>query len=186
VEADWSVEIGADLPIVAVPWEGFVDLRREPLLAQSLAETTTAPALAQMLVKLNAAAAPVFTSKCDLWTLAADDIDPLEFEASREDAQVGTACYIDVIARDPTIFASFTLHEAWVRAATAELREMVLSQARVELVVREALVDDLEGFAVTLYTAACSSKEAGVQSTFRDALEAAAAITIKRAAAAGE
>ncbi len=181
MESDWSVEIGADLPVIAVPWEGFIDLRHAPSLASSLDETVTAPALARMLVKLNAAISPVFTSKCDLWLLTPDDIDPLEFGANREQSQQGIACYIDVVARDAEVFASFAAHEAWVRAATAELREVELPRARVEYVVRASSVDGHEGFAVTLYTAACAVTEADVKSIFHDALETATAITIKQA-----
>ena len=181
MEADWSVEIGADLPVIAVPWEGFIDLRHAPSLASGLEEAATAPALARALVTLNAAISPVFTAKCDLWLLTPDDIDPLEFGASREQAQQGIACYIDVIARDAGVFASFAAHEAWVRAATAELHEVELPRARVEYVVRASRVDDFEGFAVTLYAAAGAVKEEDVKSVFHDALETATAITIRQA-----
>ena len=181
MEADWSVEIGADLPVIAVPWEGFIDLRHAPSLASGLEEAATAPALARALVTLNAAISPVFTAKCDLWLLTPDDIDPLEFGASREQAQQGIACYIDIVARDAEVFASFAAHEAWVRASTIELREVELLRARVEFVVRASSVDDHEGFAVTLYTAACAVTEADVKSTFHDALGTATAITIRQA-----
>lgn len=181
MEADWSVEIGADLPVIAVPWEGFIDLRHAPSLANSLEETVAAPALARTLVTLNAAISSVFTSKCDLWLLTPDDIDPFEFGASREQAQQGIACYVDVVARDAGVFESFAAHEAWVRGATAELREVELPQARVEYVVRASSLGDFEGFAVTLYAAACAVKEADVKSIFHDALETATAITIKQA-----
>ena len=181
MEADWSVEIGADLPVIAVPWEGFIDLRHAPSLASGLEEAATAPALARALVTLNAAISPVFTAKCDLWLLTPDDIDPLEFGASREQAQQGIACYVDVVARDARVFASFAAHEAWVRATIAELREIELPRAHVEYVVRASSVDDHEGFAVTLYTAACAVTEADVKSIFHDALETATAITIRQA-----
>jgi hypothetical protein len=186
MEADWSVEIGAELPVIAVPWEGFVDLRNTPSLANGIEETVTAPALAQALITLNAASSPVFTSKCDLWPLAPDDIDPLEFEARREEAQKGVACYIDIVARDAELFASFAAHEAWVRAATSELREIVLPQARAELVVRPSNIDHREGFAVTLFTAACAATVADAQSIFRTVLQTAITITMKQAAPAGE
>src|SRR5215813_14442400 len=74
VEADWSVEIGADLPLIAVPWEGFVDLRRDLAAAHELRETTAAPMLGEALIDLNQEASPVFTSKCDFWLLTADEI----------------------------------------------------------------------------------------------------------------
>jgi hypothetical protein len=186
MEADWSVEIGPDLPVITVPWEGFVDLRHTPSLTNSLEETVATPALAQALITLNSASSPVFTSKCDLWLLGPDEIDPLEFEAGREEAQQGIACYIDIVGRSAGLFTSFVEHEAWVRAATAELRDTLLPQAHAELVVRQSYVNDLEGFAVTLYTAACGATEADAQSVFRAVLETAITITMVKAVTTGE
>src|SRR5262249_44571321 len=80
MEADWAVEIGADLPAIIVPWEGSIDLRKELWLAHQLTEAVASPILAQSLIKLNHHASPVFSSKCDLWSLSADEIDPLEFD----------------------------------------------------------------------------------------------------------
>src|ERR1700756_5789853 len=81
MEADWSVEVGTDLPMIAVPWEGFVDLRRDPRLASSLIEVSSCSILAQSLIRLNQQDCPVFTSKCDHWLLSGEEIDPLEFDA---------------------------------------------------------------------------------------------------------
>jgi hypothetical protein len=186
MEADWSVEVGSDLPTIAVPWEGFVHLRRDPLLASSLIETADSSILAQSLIRLNQESSPVFTSKCDHWLLSAEEIDPLEFDAEARNAEWGIACYIDIIARNQALFASFHAHEAWVRSLSNGLRQTKLPQARVELVVRAANVDAREGFAITLYTAACGASEAAAEAIFQAALEAAVTITMKQAASAGE
>jgi hypothetical protein len=186
MEADWSVEIGSDLPEIVVPWEGFVDLRQRPSLVSSIAETATNSALAEALGVLNATSSPVFTSKCDLWPLIADEIDPFEFEASAEEAQRGLACYIDIVAHSAALCASFGAHERWVRIATAQLRETAFSQARTDLVVRSSKINTHEGFGITLYVSTCAATAAWAESIFPAALQAATAITINAAVLAGE
>jgi hypothetical protein len=186
MEADWSVEIGAGLPMIVVPWEGFVDLRVEPAAALQLPEVAAMPALAQALMQLNQESSPVFTSKCDFWTLTADEIDPLEFDATPENATQGIACYIDIISRHESRFASFPAHEALARTFVGELRKVELYQARVELVIRPLTVDKHEGFAFTLYVAACGPTEDAARTIFHKALESTATITMKKAATTGE
>jgi hypothetical protein len=186
MEADWSVEIGADLPAIVVPWEGFVDLRHNLGLVSAIVEAAATPDLAQTLIRLNQETSPIFTSKCDLWLLSADEIDPLEFDAEREEAEQGIACYIDMIARNEALFASFAAHESWVRSTTDEMRDASVRQARAEFVVRSSTVNECEGYAVTLYVASCGATETAARSIFRTALETAVTITMKQAATMGE
>lgn len=153
------------------------------MLASDLPETAASPVLTQWLITLNQAASPVFTSKCDIWSLSADEIDPLEFDAVREDAKQGLACYIDIVARPASLFSSFHAHEIWVRSVTHEMHQAKLRQARSELVVRQASVHEQDGYAVTLYVAACGATEDAVRSIFGTALETAATITMKLATA---
>lgn len=182
MEGDWAVEVGADLPAIVVPWEGFVELRHDPSLASGLPETAASPALEQALVRLNQSLSPVFTSKCDAWPLSGNEIDPLEFDAAREDAKHGIASYIDIIARRASLFMSFPAHEIWIRSAIDEVRQTQLRQARADLVVRMASVEGREGFAITLYVAACGATVNAAEHTFLIALETAATITMKHAA----
>ena len=187
MEADWSVEIGKDLPVIVAPWEGFVDLRHDAAAVNRIAEADGNPALIDALTKLNASGSPVFTSKCDFWTLTADEIDPFEFDATSEEAQGGIACYLDMLARDPLLYASFPLHESWVRSVTFALRECCQPQVRVEFVVRPAVTENTgEGYGITLYVWACAAREVSIKERFRAALQTATDITMKKAAPAGE
>lgn len=192
MEADWSVEVGSDLPVIVVPWDGFVDLRLHLDAVDKIAEVANNRALAEALIKLNATDSPVFTSKCDLWSLAEDEIDVFEFDASREEAQQGIACYIDIIAHSPALFASFAMHETWVRHATFALRAHLQPQARAEFVIRPALyirdekANAQDGFAITLYVSACAATEIAAKSIFQAALQTTTAFTIKESAVAGE
>jgi hypothetical protein len=192
MEADWSVEIGSNLPVIAVPWEGFVDLRHNLAATEHIVEVADIPPLAEALTLLNAPASFVFTSKCDFWTITAEEIDPFEFDSASEEAQQGVACYIDILASDPRLYASFSMHEAWVRHASLALRQDRQPQSRADFVVRPSMHTDKastitrEGFAITLYVSACGADEAAAKRIFRTALRTATAVTIKAAATTGE
>ena len=79
--AEWSVECSPEDPILVVPWKdpsgrsAFVDLRANPYDFDAIPEAEHNPPLMQALRALNASRSPVFTAKCDAWTL-----DPAELE----------------------------------------------------------------------------------------------------------
>lgn len=176
MEADWSAEIGANLPVIAVPWTGFVDLVRWPDRMAEIEETRSYLALGEALAALNGEASPVLTSKCDVWLLAADEIDPLEFGA--ETACGGIACYIDLLPRNPQAFASFAACEAWARHLTRAFRDFDLRQGRIDLVIRGAELEANSGFGMTLYAAGCGANEVEALASWQSVLAAAVAATI--------
>ncbi len=184
MEADWSVEIGAGLPVIDADWPGFVDLRSGPGSIDSVSEAVAEPALRDALVMLNDAASPVFTSKCDVWALGTDEIDPDEFGCESQGAcAAGWASWIDLIARDPQRFASFVTHEAWVRQTVAHLQAEALSCGRVDLVVRAATTSGREGFGITLYAAGCGVDTQAARAAWERVLRAAVTATMKQARA---
>jgi hypothetical protein len=181
VEADWSAEIGGDAARIEGDWAGFVDLRGDAKAGEKIAEAREHAALRAALVELNAAESPVFTTKCDVWRLAGEEIDPLEFDASPDEARVGLACYVDVIARDRVGFGSFAWHEAWVRRAALALREEAVRHGRVDLVVRAAMAGGREGLGVTLYAAGCGVDAWGAETAWGEVLRAAVIATMREA-----
>ena len=182
MEADWSVEIGPDLPSIDGSWEGFIDLRAAPSAVDSLPEATKLPALRAALLALNAANSQVFTTKCDAWALPGEDIDPYEFGASAEQARSGFASYIDILERDAASFASFTFHERRGRELTAHLRGLDLPRGRVDCVLRAAFMQGQSGYGLTLYAAGCGADDASAYASWKQVLAAAAAATITTAA----
>ncbi|HLH36029.1 MAG TPA: hypothetical protein VKX41_15260 [Alloacidobacterium sp.] len=186
MEADWSVEIGPGLPMIAVPWEGYVPLKEDAFRITQVPEAVTDTVLAQALRHLNAPESPVFTSKCDRWHLPAAEIDPFEFDAPPAEAYTGVACYIDIILRHPNAFASFAAHESWMRAASSTLREVPLLQSRTDFVIRQAIVHAQEGFGITLYVASCARNQTLGHSIFEAALNHAITVTIKTSPTVGE
>lgn len=155
MEADWSVEIGAGLPVIEVDWAEFVDLRAEPGRVSEIREAAAEPALREALALLNGPGSAVFTSKCAVWELAAAEIDPLEFDCQAEEARAGLASWIDVLARDAKAAASFEKHQMWVRLIVERLRTETVGAGRVDLVVRAAVTKERDAFGITLYAVGC-------------------------------
>lgn len=178
MEADWAAEIGADLPSIDVPWECFVDLRDAPSAAEAVEEAIDHPALREALLTLNSKASPVFTTKCDVWTLSSSEIDHDEFASHFENAQEGFASYIDILQRDPDQFASFDFHERWSRSLTHHLQDLTLSNGRAEIVIRPANVDASPGYGLTLYAAGCGADALSAYAAWQAVLRAAVIATM--------
>jgi hypothetical protein len=183
MEADWEVEIGPGLPAIHVPWDGFVDLRTSPAEVSTIAEAVRYPALARVLTLLNGVRSPVFTAKCDVWELPGDEIDPDEFGAPAAQCRCGVASYIDLLPRDTENFRLFAHHEDWMKRLTAQLRATALGNCRVDLVLRPAVVEEVEGYGVTLYSAGCGADRDTASAHWESVLMAALLVTMKSGAA---
>jgi hypothetical protein len=191
MEADWSVALGADDPVIRVPWAAseaggaerrFVDLRTNRRLINEIEEARTSPLLRFALLQLNAAASPLWTAKCDAWNSSAEEgdeaFDPREMDAAPEETAFGAGSYVDLLARDTGLFLSFDRHERWIRALTEALRRIAAPSARIELVLRHADVDSVAGFAVTWYVEGCGSTLQAAGKSWSDALQLALKVIV--------
>ena len=178
MEADWAVEIGAGAPWIDADWSGFVDLRAHPEAVTSIAEAPRGSALREMLLRLNAPRSHVFTSKCDLWTLASDDLDPIEYNSSLDEALHGVASWIDILPRDAPLFGSFQQQESWVRRIVSQLHTEPLANGRVDLVIRAAHAARQDGFALTLYAVGCGADSSSARSSWQRILRTAVNVTM--------
>lgn len=179
MEAEWWVEMGEELPRIVVPWTeetlAYIDLRLEPAAATTLAETKHLPALGRALQELNAPGSHVFTSKCDVWEVDPEDMDPLEMSAAAADTKAGFACYIDLVRRGKAARSPFAEQETWLRHTRAAMLGLPAQCARAELVLRQAVLsaDDpepIDGFGVTLYVTGCGSNEQHAHDSWETAL----------------
>jgi hypothetical protein len=163
MEADWSVALTADDPMIVVPWaasEGdprkcrFLDLRLHPELIDSVEEARSEP-LRAALLRLNDSASHLWTAKCDAWTSSENAFDPYEMDAEPGETLFGAGSYIDLLPFDAAVRSSFPQQERWMRLATERLRAIPARAVRAELVLRTAEVEGAPGFGVTWFLEGC-------------------------------
>jgi len=154
MEADWEVEIGGGAPVIEALWPGFVDLRSAPERVGEITEALVFPALGRFLSLVNGAASPLWTSKCDVWEpddeeVASETTSPT---GGTDDAKESSlACYVDLLPRRGTLFAQWEEAEGFCRAWVERLEEDSLPFSRLDLIVRQAIAGDIEGFGITAY-----------------------------------
>jgi hypothetical protein len=170
MHAEWSVECGAEDPVLVVPWTSgaelsdvaasfaFVDLRTRPNAVDSIPEAEAHPPLLRTLRTLNAMRSPVFTAKCDAWEMDADEIAQSKLDLGIENAfeisgeagapvpvvpdalAFGFASYVDCVVRDRSLFASFPRHEHLLRGVTRLAAQPEHPHSVLECVLRPAFV----------------------------------------------
>jgi hypothetical protein len=171
MEADWEVEIGGQAPVIQAHWTGFIDLRLAPERARQLPESVQLPALADMLIRLNAPWSPVWTSKCDVWH--PDIFDPDELDAPLGDRNCAMACYVDLLPGGDQPWANHQDAIAACKSLCARLHGVALRCCRVDLVVRRAsIAPGLLDLGVTAYFTACGSTSADAATALASALAA--------------
>ncbi|WP_047490715.1 hypothetical protein [Terriglobus sp. TAA 43] len=181
---DWNAACGPDDPVLVVPWASpdgllqWVDLREDPYAVNEIPEGEDYPALLAALRALNGSRSPVFTAKCDVWTMDAEELESMRDELllDEEVATAGLASYIDLLWRDRAIFASRHRMEQMLHRLDRMLTELPYSLAAAELTMRPAVVDlegtVAEGFAITLYAKAVGVDEAEAAQRWDEALRA--------------
>lgn len=191
--AEWSVEASADDPVLVIPWSDpsdpsgnrrFIDLRENPYDLDHLPEAELHPPLMHALRSLNAPRSPVFTAKCDAWTLHpkqdADELEALRlnldiFDDASHDASDGFVSYIDILWRERSIFTSFHQHEQLLHRLTRHAAPLHYPFAMLDCVLRPALVDltgPQEGFALSLYIKALGHDPQSAEENWASALDA--------------
>ncbi|HZD33147.1 MAG TPA: hypothetical protein VE779_15970 [Candidatus Angelobacter sp.] len=161
MDADWSVELGAEDPALEFPWASpdgtlcYVDLQEHPASLAEIPEAVQFPELGEFLRVINLESSPWLTVKCDVWT----DDGLVEAEGIYQ-ADRKFCCYVDLIAREPAARFSFERHEAWVKSAARSLSASDNEAIACEFVVRRCWyhpggnADPLQptrGFYVTFY-----------------------------------
>ena len=178
MEADWSVELRAGNPVIVVPWAAasddprkceFVDLRPGGNKIDEIEEARRAPELKAALLLLNSARSPLWTVKCDTWE-SDTPMDPYEMDAAPADTRLSAGSYIDLLARDSGLQASFDRQERWVRAVAQALRAIPARAARVDIVLRRAEVNGVAGYGVSWFVEGCGATAQRAQQAWSEAL----------------
>ena len=140
MHADYSVELGAEDPVLEIPWHSddatvrYYDLKGRPDLVHSLPEARDNPELAAFLSRINAAGFSLQTAKCDAWC---------SHEMSAEEEIFGATCkftsYIDLLFAGEVPRSSFAQHEALAKNLCDLLHHVPEMAATVELIIRRCL-----------------------------------------------
>jgi hypothetical protein len=192
--AEWSAECSADDPVLVVPWSDpsdstgnrrFIDLRENPYDLDHLPEAEHYPPLMHALRALNAARSPVFTAKCDVWQLEAEELEALrtDLDVGADEAPAGFGSYIDTLWRERSIFASFHLQEQMLHRLIRHAAPLDRPYAMLDCILRPAMVDlagPQEGFAVSLYVKALGHDEQSAEENWAAALDAVVAVVRSR------
>jgi hypothetical protein len=188
MEADWSVALAAEDPVITVPWAApgtstrrFVDLRLCSDLIDEIDEGEKRPALRAALLLLNGSTSRFWTAKCDVWTSSQSDppYDAYEMDAEPGETVFGTGSYIDMLAHDLALRNSFERQEHWMRAVVDRLRATPAKAARGELVLRPAEVEAVPGFGVTWFVEGCGGTADRAEQRWSDALELALTVIME-------
>ncbi len=157
MQAETSVELGADDPTLAFPWSDpqghlhYYDLRERPEDIEKIEEVLTFPDLRDFLVTVNAGPSNLQSAKCDAW---------FSEELNEEEAIFGAkskfCSYVDVVFHQRAPQTSFPLHEAFAGRLVDLLKRAPELPAALEIIIRRAHFEGpgaevREGYYFTVY-----------------------------------
>jgi hypothetical protein len=142
MDADFSIELGRDDPVLDFPWKdpagkfAYCDLKRHPELIASITEVGRFPELAEFLRVMNSPASIVETAKCDAWATTELSVDEDIYEASHKVAGYVDIVLSDVEVRLSSVDQSLSIHERFAENLVELLRRPPEAKARAEVCVR--------------------------------------------------
>jgi hypothetical protein len=182
---DWSVELGADDPVLDFPWScpedtrqeeiapgsaseirspgkaaklRYYDLRADPSLVDLLPEAQSSSELRKFLLRMNAAGFPLQSAKSDHWFAQ---------EISEEEEIFGAPCkfasYVDLLFTAAERQLSFADHEDYAAKLCDLLKSTPEMPASAEIMVRRCFYanhPDHDGYYFTVYVSGFGETEA--------------------------
>lgn len=167
MQADYAVELGREDAALELPWRSedgstrYYDLKHNSELVTQIPEAIGAPELITFLTRINAAAFPLATAKCDLWFTT---------ELAEDEEVFGAAgkfvSYVDLVFSNHGPRSSLERHESLARSLCELLKRAPEMAASVELVIRrcyfhiEGSADESQdGYAITAYVSGFGNDE---------------------------
>lgn len=167
MQADYSVELGANDPALEMPWRSddgsirYFNLKASPDLVLNLPEARKHPELSAFLSRMNAPDFFLETAKCDAW---------FSTELAPEEEIFGAACkfasYVDLIFSGDSTRFSLEKHEALAREVCNLLKRAPEMAASCEFIVRHCHFHNTEsqknsriGFCITTYVTGYGDSE---------------------------
>jgi hypothetical protein len=137
MQADFSVELGAEDEHLEIPWsspEGglrYYDLKRRPELLLNIADARHYAELGEFLSAVNSPACMLETAKCDVWRT-----DQLMPEEEIYGAPWKFASYVDLLFTDAKARLSFDAYENYARRLVRLLHKAPEISAAAEFIIR--------------------------------------------------
>jgi hypothetical protein len=176
MDADFSIELGREDPVLDFPWKdpagefAYRDLKRHPELLSEIGEAKKFPELGEFLRLLNSPNSSVETAKCD-----ARETTDLNLEEEIYDASHKFASYVDVVFSDNEFRLSFPAHERFARKLVDLLRQAPEIRSGAEICIRRCYFADgdgvREGFYCTLYMSGYGNDSASARRNWSQGLE---------------
>jgi hypothetical protein len=167
MQADYSVELGREDPVLELPWSAedgarrYFDLKRHPDLVLQIPEAGNCPELSTFLTRINAAGFPLQTAKCDIWYSQEISAEEEIFGASGK-----FVSYVDLVFAADEQRVSFEEHEALAQGLCVLLQRAPEMAATVEFVLRRCYYhqegspgESTSGFHITSYVTGFGDSE---------------------------
>ena len=155
MDADFSIELGREDPVLDFPWTdpagklAYVDVKRCPELMASIEEAEKFPELGEFLRVMNSPRSMMETAKCDVWATT-----KLSAEEDVYDASHKCASYVDAVFSEIDARLSFSAHEQFARKLVELLLRAPDTPSAAEVCVRRCYFAEdsgvREGFYCTL------------------------------------
>jgi hypothetical protein len=180
MDADFSIELGQDDPVLDFPWNdpsgnlAYVDVKRHPEFMAQIEEAEKFPELKEFLSVLNSPRSMLETAKCDTWATMDLSAEEEIYEATHK-----FASYVDVVFAEnggrPSTRHSFPAHEQFARKLVKLLRTAPVTLSSVEVCVRRCYFyrasSIQEGFYCTLYISGYGSDDPSARQNWGVALK---------------
>ena len=190
MDADFSIELGRDDPVLDFPWTdpagklAYLDLKRHPELIAELEEAQKFPELAGFLRAVNSARSVVESAKCDAWVTTELTAEEEVFDASHK-----FCCYVDLVFSGVEHRSSFDSHEQFAKRLAELLRRAPEISAAVEVCVRRCYFGECggtrEGFYWSVYVNGYGKNEASARRNWAVALSLTGNAIVQLSASGG-
>ncbi len=153
------VEIGQETepgdPVLEIPWADpdnpgnyYIDVKRRPEAVMELVECRRFPALGQFLLRVNSAAMPFRTAKCDAW--ATTELDLEEKIAFPQPCKV--AGYVDLLVDRADLNSHVEPYQK-LGALLAQRLKDLKGRAQIEMFIRRCLLtlEDRSAYYATIF-----------------------------------
>jgi hypothetical protein len=145
MDAEFTVEMGADAPALELPWSSgdagqrFYDLRSRPELLLEIPEAANNRPLGEFLAAINTPNGSLQTVKCDTW---------LSHEITEEEKSYGAAMkfgsYVDLVFTSDAPRQSMDRHEKLARSLCGLLAKAPSISVAAEFILRRCYVHTAE------------------------------------------